>query len=253
MKSDSVEAAASSRSDQMQSVDLRVAAGFELVSQGAEARVYAFDFDGRPAVVKERFQKLYRHPVLEDKLSSRRLVHEVRSMARAAKAGVRVPTVYYVDKKRKRIVMERLTGVTAKTFICSREGVDINDSSTPAAQLRAACDKIGHAIATLHGAKLIHGDLTTSNMFVHGEDEVRVAVIDFGLGQAQASIEDMAVDLYVLERAFSSTHPDSEGHFSRILSAYEAHGKTIDKFDVSGVLKRLSAVRARGRKKLAFG
>ena len=32
--------------------------------------------------------------------------------------------------------------------------------------------------------------------------------------------EDKAVDLYVLERAFTSTHPDSEQLFQRVLDAY---------------------------------
>jgi TP53 regulating kinase-like protein len=35
-------------------------------------------------------------------------------------------------------------------------------------------------------------------------------LIDFGLGMTQPSVEDRAVDLYVLERAFLSTHPGSE-------------------------------------------
>ena len=34
-------------------------------------------------------------------------------------------------------------------------------------------------------------------------------------------IEDKAVDLYVLERAFSSTHPASESLFASVLKAYE--------------------------------
>lgn len=35
-------------------------------------------------------------------------------------------------------------------------------------------------------------------------------VIDFGLSFVSSLIEDKAVDLYVLERAFSSTHPKTE-------------------------------------------
>jgi tRNA A-37 threonylcarbamoyl transferase component Bud32 len=38
----------------------------------------------------------------------------------------------------------------------------------------------------------------------------QVVLIDFGLGMTQPSVEDRAVDLYVLERAFLSTHPGSE-------------------------------------------
>jgi hypothetical protein len=37
-----------------------------------------------------------------------------------------------------------------------------------------------------------------------------VVLIDFGLGMMKPTMEDKAVDLYVLERAFISTHPGSE-------------------------------------------
>ena len=45
-------------------------------------------------------------------------------------------------------------------------------------------------------------------------------MIDFGLAYHSALVEDKAVDLYVLERAFASTHPDSEHLFASILAAY---------------------------------
>jgi TP53 regulating kinase-like protein len=35
-------------------------------------------------------------------------------------------------------------------------------------------------------------------------------MIDFGLSYIKNNIEDFAVDLYVLEKAFISTHPDLE-------------------------------------------
>ncbi len=46
-------------------------------------------------------------------------------------------------------------------------------------------------------------------------------LIDFGLAYTSTLVEDKAVDLYVLERAFSSTHPQSEPLFSGVLKAYE--------------------------------
>lgn len=59
----------------------------ELLKQGAEARVYRAEFLGKPAIVKERFPKRYRHPVLDEKLTHRRTVQEVRSILRCRKAG----------------------------------------------------------------------------------------------------------------------------------------------------------------------
>jgi TP53 regulating kinase and related kinases len=62
----------------------------------------------------------------------------------------------------------------------------------------------------MHDADVVHGDLTTSNIMVRSPKVVSdIVLIDFGLGMMQPTVEDKAVDLYVLERAFLSTHPDS--------------------------------------------
>jgi TP53 regulating kinase and related kinases len=71
---------------------------------------------------------------------------------------------------------------------------------------------IGRTVGRLHASGVVHGDLTTSNLILREKDGVLdVVLIDFGLGSVSNSEEDMAVDLYVLERAFASTHPKSEG------------------------------------------
>ena len=41
-------------------------------------------------------------------------------------------------------------------------------------------------------------------------------LIDFGLSSTAQFPENYAVDLYVLERAFASTHPASEGLFAGV-------------------------------------
>jgi len=46
-------------------------------------------------------------------------------------------------------------------------------------------------------------------------------LVDFGLAYTSSLTEDKAVDLYVLERAFASTHPDSEPLFGRVLEGYK--------------------------------
>jgi len=75
-----------------------------------------------------------------------------------------------------------------------------------------------------------------------------LVLIDFGLASASSSEEDMAVDLYVLERAFISTHPGSERLVDEMYAGYRGEGRGKE-----GVLKRLEAVKARGRKKECFG
>lgn len=73
-------------------------------------------------------------------------------------------------------------------------------------------------------------------------------LIDFGLAVQTVQDEDRAVDLYVLERAFGSTHPQAGGLFLEVLEAYSESFK-----GASIVLKRLEDVRLRGRKKSMIG
>lgn len=87
-------------------------------------------------------------------------------------------------------------------------------------------------------------------------------MIDFGLSSTSSLPEDRSVDLYVLERAFSSTHPvpvlpsGEEGtpHFDRVLEGYKAALLELGKKgDWARVEKRLEEVRGRGRKRSMIG
>lgn len=87
-------------------------------------------------------------------------------------------------------------------------------------------------------------------------------MIDFGLSSVSFLPEDRAVDLYVLERAFASTHPvplledGTEGvpHFDTVLQGYErVMVKRGKKGDWARVEKRLEEVRGRGRKRSMVG
>lgn len=100
---------------------------------------------------------------------------------------------------------------------------------------------IGESLAALHGHNVVHGDLTTSNLLVTKDGTVWM--IDFGLSATSLSVDDKAVDLYVLERAFLSTHPSLTHLFQLILLAY--HDPIV--------LKKLSEVRMRGRKRTMVG
>jgi len=113
---------------------------------------------------------------------------------------------------------------------------------------------IGTEIAKMHLANVIHGDLTTSNMMLRRRPPnchppAEIVLIDFGLTSTSGLPEDKAVDLYVLERAFSSTHPDSEPLFQSVLNAYAARsGKAWE-----AISRRLDEVRLRGRKRSMVG
>jgi TP53 regulating kinase-like protein len=76
----------------------------------------------------------------------------------------------------------------------------------------------------------------------------QIMLIDFGLAVQTVQDEDRAVDLYVLERAFGSTHPQAGGLFREVLKAY---GESFKGANI--VLKRLEDVRMRGRKRSMIG
>lgn len=70
--------------------------GFELLGQGAEARLYKGQYLGKMALVKERFEKKYRHPDLDARLTKDRIRAEARAIVRAKAAGSLFPVSVYV-------------------------------------------------------------------------------------------------------------------------------------------------------------
>ena len=109
--------------------------------------------------------------------------------------------------------------------------------------------QIGEVVGKLHKNDIIHGDLTTSNMLLQEPYELSdIILIDFGLSCIEQKAEDKAVDLYVLERAILSTHPNTDSFVELLLSRYEESGGKGAK----SVISKLKEVRARGRKKECF-
>lgn len=135
--------------------------------------------------------------------------------------------------------------------------------------------QIGVTVAKMHNVNIVHGDLTTSNMMLRNHDSVSVVsnshttastttttadwtpdivLIDFGLSSISvntkktSSHEERAVDLYVLERSFVTTHVGSEELVKEIMRGYKATCQSSD-----SVFVRLAQVRLRGRKRECFG
>lgn len=95
-------------------------------------------------------------------------------------------------------------------------------------------------------------------------------LIDFGLSSVSSLPEDRAVDLYVLDRAFSSTHPvplgPDEGaseelestsvYFLTVMEGYRegmSRGGKKSVVECERVERRLEEVRSRGRKRSMVG
>ncbi|XP_063071685.1 EKC/KEOPS complex subunit TP53RK [Engraulis encrasicolus] len=218
-----------------------------LIKQGAEARVHRGTFLGKPTIIKERFSKRYRHPTLDEKLTHRRTTQEVRSILRCRKAGIRTPVVYFVDYSSHCIFLEDLEGsITVRDHIVSSQ-----ESGQDPVCLAALAQDIGKILAKMHDEDVVHGDLTTSNMLLRqasGDGKSELVLIDFGLSFYSALPEDKGVDLYVLEKAFLSTHPNTEELFQKLLKSYTESSKKAP-----SVIKKLDEVRMRGRKRSMVG
>lgn len=214
----------------------------KLIKQGAEARVYENFFMGRKAIVKERFSKKYRHPILDSKITQKRLYGEARSVAKARRLGVATPVLFAVDSILHTITLEYIDGISVKDILLSADPLPSSGG-----KVEEIATKIGIAIARLHDGGLIHGDLTTSNMLIHTETKDLV-MIDFGLSFTSSLSEDKAVDLYVLERALSSLHSSLGDVMELILASYKRSSKLW-----SSTMNKLAQVRLRGRKRMMIG
>jgi len=230
---------------------------FVLLRQGAEARLYTGLFLGQKSIVKERFSKKYRHPLLDDRITKERLKGEVRSLMRCKLAGIRTPTIYFVDTNNGMLVMEYLDSAkTCREYIDSLLKNSTENFEDTKNQLCALSKEIGKILGIMHKNNVIHGDLTTSNMLVETADDTcgyKICLIDFGLGFAEGTPEDKGVDLYVLERALISTHPNTEFMFDAAISSYKAELKNERKKECDEIIRKFEEIRMRGRKRTMVG
>ncbi|KAF3491053.1 serine/threonine-protein kinase bud32 [Arthroderma uncinatum] len=179
----------------------------------------------------------------------------------------------------RRVVNDWERWVKTQEKLDERETADTDKSASVESvkesekKICALLKKIGGAVGLLHKTGIIHGDLTTSNLMLRPENSVvaepapleadtnrgqpgteppclsgEIILIDFGLAGQTVQDEDRAVDLYVLERAFASSHPRTEGLFKEVLDGYAESFKGAKQ-----VLKKLEEVRMRGRKRSMIG
>ncbi|KAG5439766.1 hypothetical protein PCANB_000048 [Pneumocystis canis] len=214
-----------------------------LIKQGAESLTYKTLFLPEvTCLLKIRLPKPYRHPILDERLTKHRICVEARLLYKCYKGGVSCPAIYFVDLKKGELWSEWIEGKTLKDELLEWEN-NINIHQQDYIQIMTS---IGRNIGQMHQLDVVHGDLTTSNIMVRpsffqkslslmtSSQSDRIVIIDFGLGSVTHMIEDKAVDLYVLERTFESTHPQSNFLFKYVLDAYSKSWK-----DAKHVLHRL--------------
>lgn len=228
---------------------------WELKYQGAESKLYYGIHSNTSCVIKHRFSKKYRHPVLDKKLTKERTKRERRMIEKLkSKSNLLshyMPSVIWSDDST--LLMTEIKN--CQTLLNYIEENDNNQNLKDVAIL------VGRCIAELHNLGIIHGDLTTANLLLVStpsdgnptdfkQSDRMIVPIDFGLSTGSFHPEERAVDLYVLERAMLSTHSSGSEFFDQILSTYVEYledSKCTNTNDHK-VLERLKEVRARGRK-----
>jgi len=214
----------------------------ELYKQGAESKIFTTTYSDRKAIVKERFSRQYRHELLDLNIRKERTKAEAKAILKCRQGGIATPVIYSLDLNNFKIIMEHINGQTVNDYLTSIKDKPDNDG-----KLTKLLTNIGEIIGKMHSIGVFHGDLTTSNI-IQKEDDTLV-LIDFGLSHFNPSVEDKAVDIYVLERAFISTHSYFSHLFSVIFDGY----KSAYELDVQAVVNQHQNVRGRGRKRLMIG
>ena len=203
----------------------------QVIAKGAEADLVLQEWNGLQTIHKIRKPKKHRHPTLDHQLRRKRTRFEADIIHRAKDAGVPTPLIYQVDLENTVIVMEYIEGSKVR---------DIVDDIT-AKERTILFKKIGWYAGRLHGAGIIHGDLTTSNIIKQGD---RVVFIDFGLAEISTEVEKRGVDLNLMNRMLTSTHYN---YRDQLLEAFKEGYRESLGVEADEALERMEEVALRGR------
>jgi N6-L-threonylcarbamoyladenine synthase/protein kinase Bud32 len=205
-----------------------------MIEKGAEANIYHGYWMDEKVLKKKRIQKNYRIEEIDSYLRKIRTKGEAKLLSEAKSCGVKTPVIYDIDKNENAIIMEMIKGTPLKMIF-----KDLKKSKNVNVSIENLCEKIGNNIAKLHNCKIIHGDLTSSNMILKNDD---IFFIDFGLGKISGLVEDKGVDLLVFKKAISGIHYNiSNKCFKSVLKGYQ------DAYDYEDVVAKLIEIEGRGR------
>jgi len=198
----------------------------KLIMQGAEASLFTSTNEFGKTLLKQRNLKNYRNEKLDEKIRVERTKSECLNIERARQAGLKVPLIYSVDKKKGLIEMQFIEGSQLKEMLFQGKKIEL-------------LNEVGKEIALMHSNNIAHNDITTSNMLIHNN---QIFFVDFGLASITSSIEDFAVDLLVFKKNFLASHSRIAEKWPLILENYE-------KSFVQGkkVVAQLKKIEARAR------
>ncbi len=177
-----------------------------VLHEGAEATVTAGSWLGKPAVLKTRRARRYRHPELDRRLTRQRLTSEARILGRLHDLGFPAPSLFDLDQEEAWILMSRI------------EGRPLYESLKDGSSDIGSLERLGNLIRTLHEAGFSHGDLTTHNAIVSEEGQLHL--IDFGLARQSPELEHLGLDLQVIKECLTASHSVLGGAVDAVVRGY---------------------------------
>ncbi|HIC50945.1 MAG: Kae1-associated kinase Bud32 [Candidatus Thalassarchaeum betae] len=205
----------------------------KVLHEGAEATVTSGSWLGKPAVLKMRRPRGYRHPDLDRSLTRQRLSVEARVLGRLQTREFPSPAVYDLDIEEGWMLLSRIDG---------RPLYDaLKDDSADA----ASTTPVGALIRNLHEAGISHGDMTTHNILV--DTAGALYLIDFGLARISPELEHLGIDLQVLNECLTASHSEHEGAVQSMVDGYLAADAGGAVASAEEVVARFNAIRGRVR------
>lgn len=191
----------------------------KVLAEGAEAVVYRTSLNSMPALMKRRIRKGYRLDAMDRKIRSQRSRSEAGIIAMVSKAGINAPRLLLYDGY--------------EIYMSAVDGKKLSDALESGRVESKAFVRVGAMLGRLHNIDVAHGDYTPANIILGRTDPY---VIDFGLSEISASVEEKAFDILLMKRSVG------KGHYARFLEGYSSASK-----NAKDVLKRLELIERRGR------
>ena len=199
----------------------------ELLHEGAEATVTVGKWMGKPAVLKMRRARGYRHPDLDRKLTRSRLSVEARVLGRLQRSAFPSPALFDCDIEESWILMSRID---------SRPLYEaVSDGSVESETM----ENVGALIRRLHEEEISHGDMTTHNILI--DSSGNLSMVDFGLARVSPELEHMGLDLQVLNECLTASHSELEGAVDSMVRGYLDFGND----EAGNVVSRFESIRGR--------
>ena len=203
----------------------------EVLHEGAEATVTSGFWMGKPAVLKLRRPRGYRHPDLDRMLTRQRMSVEARVLGRLQLMDFPSPSLHDLDVEGGWMVLSRLGGRP----LCDA----LRDGSAGLDEVRS----VGALIRRLHETGFSHGDMTTHNILVDGSGGL--SLIDFGLARISPELEHMGLDLQILNECLTASHSEIGDAVEAMVEGYLEGGD--EEFGAKEVVSRFDDIRGRVR------